>query len=115
MLAIRRNTQALLAEDGRVLKRRRGLLQAQEMAIIVRNCSSSGSYIIHCLAEDDKTLRIWNAEDGSVREIDPNFQTSVGAIAWRADGRFIAAGCNDGTVRVMDRVNDSDPMFFSGD
>ncbi len=47
----------------------------------------------------DKTVRIWNFSDGKKLE-EYEVRSPVVAVAWSPDGRFMAAGCTDGSITL---------------
>jgi WD40 repeat protein len=49
----------------------------------------------------DKTVRLWNAKSGESQRTVP-VGSIVYAVALRPDGKQVAAGCFDGTVRVYE-------------
>jgi WD40 repeat protein len=49
----------------------------------------------------DKTVRLWNSKNGESQRVIP-VGSIVYAVALRPDGKQVAAGCFDGTVRVYE-------------
>lgn len=62
--------------------------------------------IVSC-GKHDRFLHSWNAETGEPKgriplSISSVALLSINAVAWSPTGRFIAAGCNDGTLQLVD-------------
>jgi len=52
-------------------------------------------------ASGDCTIRLWNVDDGNWLHT-MKFHTSlINSIAFFADGRIIASGLGDGTIRLL--------------
>jgi len=55
----------------------------------------------------DRFLHVWNPETGEPKEriplsISSVTPLSINTVAWSPTGRFVAAGCNDGTLQLVD-------------
>ena len=52
----------------------------------------------------DRTLRIWDASNGILQQVIPTY-SGVYAVGFSADGRWLAAGCNDGKLKIYSTEN----------
>jgi WD40 repeat protein len=48
----------------------------------------------------DSEVMIWDIDKGTLLGFLPRQESGVKSVAWSADGRIIASGCNDGKVRI---------------
>lgn len=47
----------------------------------------------------DRTLRVWDATDGALKQTVSTY-AGVYAVSYSADGKWLAAGCNDGKLKI---------------
>jgi len=59
-----------------------------------------GKYIVS--GSSDKTIRVWNAENGAQIMILVGHEKDVNAVAVDKDGRYIISGSSDKTIRIWD-------------
>ncbi len=65
-------------------------------------------------ASFDKTVRVWDASNGSTQFIYKEHTASVNSVAWSPDGRRLASASADKTVRVWDASNGSTLLTYRG-
>ncbi len=82
--------------------------------------SPNGRFLIVCLGDQ---LRIFDLASGKEQESlrvalrgkpDPNFGTTIGAMAFSPDGRFLAVGYRDHTLCILDLANGKETGRFPG-
>jgi len=56
---------------------------------------------------EDKTVRLWNLQDGACVKVFQGITSTITALAFDQEGKFIAAGSADGNVIVWDRETGS--------
>lgn len=61
----------------------------------------------------DNSVRIWDLQSGSAVVLDDH-QNAVLALDWSRDGRFIASGGVDGTVRISDPATGATQRVIAG-
>jgi len=66
----------------------------------------SGSY--------DKTVQVWDADNGDHRFVYRRHTDKVLAVAWSPDGKRIASAGQDGTVQVWDATNGGHSFVYHG-
>jgi len=49
---------------------------------------------------DDKTVRIFNLEDGTCQKVLKGHSDMVFAVAWSPDGKMLASGSRDDSVKL---------------
>lgn len=69
--------------------------------------SPDGTLLVSACANDDQSLQFWDLDAGKPSERLPLsvYSTrflSILTLAWSSDGRYIATGCDDGTVQIVD-------------
>jgi WD40 repeat protein len=62
--------------------------------------SSDGATIAS--GSDDRSVRLWNRDNGQCRAVLSGVQRAVVAVDFSPDGTLLAAGSEDGTVQIWD-------------
>jgi WD40 repeat protein/serine/threonine protein kinase len=65
-------------------------------------------------ADDDGTVRVWDAASGAELLCLRGHENSVPSVAFAPDGRTLAGGCYDGTVRVWDAASGAALLCLRG-
>jgi len=68
--------------------------------------SPDSKYIV--TGNSDKTVKLWNVNEGTVIRTLEGHRNSVNSISFSADGRFIASGSRDKTVRIWNITSFTD-------
>lgn len=68
--------------------------------------SPDSKYIV--TGNSDKTVKLWNVNEGTVTRTFEGHRNSVNSISFSADGRFIASGSRDKTVRIWNITSFTD-------
>jgi WD40 repeat protein len=69
--------------------------------------SPDGTLLVSACTKDDQALHFWDPDSGKPGERIPLSVYStrlltILSVAWSPNGRYIAAGCDDGTLQVVD-------------
>jgi len=65
-------------------------------------------------ASADKTLRLWNAKSGELRQTRRGHSGALCDVAYHPDGRHLATGSYDGTAKVWDAARPPDTIIRRG-
>jgi WD40 repeat protein len=65
-------------------------------------------------ASRDRTIRIWDADNGSVLRVLRGHDNEICGVAWSPDGRRLATGSHDQMARVWDADNGSELTVLRG-
>ncbi len=65
-------------------------------------------------ASRDRTVRIWDVDNGSELAVLRGHDDPVYGVAWSPDGRWLASASRDRTVRIWDAGNGSELTVLSG-
>ncbi len=57
-------------------------------------------------------MKIWDATTREIVRDEPSESDAVMAVAWRPDGRCLAAGYDSGAVRIWDLEGEAEPLSF---
>lgn len=74
--------------------------------------SPDGQYLAS--AANDKTVRIWNARDGSVLSVCQGHTDGVRSVSWAPDSCRVLTASNDRTIRVWDALSGASVAVLSG-
>jgi WD40 repeat protein len=85
------------------------LYQGHTNAVLAVDWSPDGTLLVSC-EDQDHSLHLWSPETGDFVERIPLsiFSTKpshVKTVRWSPTGKYIAAGCDDGTVQIVDVDN----------
>jgi len=62
----------------------------------------------------DNSIRLWDLATGKDRELLPNLQIGIEAIASSQDGSTLAVACDDRTIKLFDRGKDRPRAMLAG-
>lgn len=68
--------------------------------IDTRLASASGEEAQLAASPGDRTIRVWNTDNGEAQQVLSEHSAPIPALAWRHDGRLLASGSLDQTVRL---------------
>jgi WD40 repeat protein len=96
--------------DGNVCiwdREHRELARYQHCTQAITACWSPDGSLVASSARLDEALHLWNphTRQAGLRvplTLNATNQLEILALAWSPDGRLLAAGCNDGTVQLID-------------
>jgi eukaryotic-like serine/threonine-protein kinase len=82
------------------------LYQGHTKSVLALDWSPDGAFLVSC-EENERALHLWSSETGDLTERIPLsiFSTRpahVTTVRWSPTGKYIAAGCDDGTVQMVD-------------
>ncbi|MCH7761137.1 protein kinase [candidate division TA06 bacterium] len=76
---------------------------------VVRSVAFSPDGSLLASGSDDKTIRIWRVEDGTLLQTLKGHTMWIRSVAFSPDGSLLASGSDDNTVRLW-RVEDGKPL-----
>lgn len=79
----------------------------QHSTEVTAACWSPDGTLIASSARHDETLHLWDAQTGEPGmriplSLSSTNQLEILTLCWSSDGRFLAAGCDDSTVQIVD-------------
>jgi WD40 repeat protein len=89
------------ANEGELLRRVRTSGSPNSPVISVA-WSSCGTELLS--GSDDKTVRVWSADDLALLRTLPGHENSVNSVGWSSAGAHIVSGSSDGSVRIWERA-----------
>lgn len=93
-------------EDGELFKILKTNIRDVDNTVDSLSFSPDSKYIV--TGNSDKTVKLWNVNEGTVIRTLEGHRNSVNSISFSADGRFIASGSRDKTVRIWNITSFTD-------